>query len=103
MSSDSFGAPSDLVIWCIGDMARLTITLSDERHRALKERAARTGMTIGEVIEESLEEYGVHAGPTGRELIEQARAHSSLSDDEAMNLAVEETRAERRERSKRES
>ncbi len=35
-------------------MARLTITLSDERHRALKEAAAQRGRSIGELIEASL-------------------------------------------------
>ena len=85
----------------IGDMARLTITLSDERYRELKQRADRTGTTISEVIEASLEEYGVRAEPTGRELIEQARAHSRLTEEAAMEIAMEETRAARRERAKR--
>ncbi len=40
-------------------MARITITLSDEKHRAIKEAAARQGKTIGEIIDESLDFYGI--------------------------------------------
>ena len=40
-------------------MARLTITLSDERHRALREAAVKRGKTIGQLIEESLDFYGI--------------------------------------------
>ena len=40
-------------------MARLTITLSDERHRALREAAVQRGKTIGQLIEESLDHYGI--------------------------------------------
>ena len=36
-------------------MARLTITLSQERHRALKEAAARRSKTIRSLVEESLD------------------------------------------------
>jgi hypothetical protein len=40
-------------------MARLTITLSDERRRALREAAVKRGKTISQLIEESLELYGI--------------------------------------------
>jgi hypothetical protein len=40
-------------------MARLTITLSDERYRALKETATRRGKTIGATIDECLEQAGI--------------------------------------------
>ena len=42
-------------------MARLTITLSDRIHRALKEASAERNRTIGELIEESLESYGIRS------------------------------------------
>ena len=42
-------------------MSRLTITLSEERHRALKEAAARRDTSMSRIIEESLEFYGVKA------------------------------------------
>ncbi len=40
-------------------MPRLTITLPDERHRALKETTARRATTIRRIIEESLDLYSV--------------------------------------------
>jgi hypothetical protein len=36
-------------------MSRLTITLSDARHKALKEASAQRGKTIGPLLEESLD------------------------------------------------
>lgn len=83
------------------DMARLTITLSEERHQALKDRAARTGKTVDELIEESLEQYGIRMGPTARELIQRAREHSALPEEEALDTALAETRAVRSARSRR--
>jgi predicted HicB family RNase H-like nuclease len=40
-------------------MTRLTITLSDERHRALKAAALERGKSIASLIEESLDFYGI--------------------------------------------
>ncbi len=79
-------------------MARLTITLSDERHRALKEAAARRGRSIGELIEASLDFYGIKSSESASELVARARAHAGLDDDEADALAQAETDAERRRR-----
>jgi len=36
-------------------MSRLTITLDDNLHRAIKKTAARQGRSIGQIIEESLQ------------------------------------------------
>jgi hypothetical protein len=77
-------------------MARLTITLSDERHKALKEAAARRGQTLGELIEESLERAGITSEREARALVERARRSSALPLDAALSLAVEETRDARR-------
>ena len=77
-------------------MSRLTITLSDERHRALKEAAARRNTSIRRIIEESLDFYGVKTTESAAALVAAAGERSGLSDDDAMALAVEETRAERR-------
>ncbi|HUM02596.1 MAG TPA: CopG family transcriptional regulator [Thermoanaerobaculia bacterium] len=82
-------------------MARLTITLSDERHAALKEAAARRRRTIGLLIEESLEAYGIKTRRSAEKLVAAARRRSSLSEEQAMRLALRETRAVRRERRKR--
>lgn len=77
-------------------MARLTITLSDERHRALREAAVKRGKTIGQLIEESLEFYGIKTLRSAEELVAKARARASLSEAEALRLAVDETRRVRR-------
>ena len=77
-------------------MPRLTITLSDERHRAPEETAARRNTTIRRIIEDSLDLYGVKTTESAAALVDAARERSRLTDDEAMALAVEETRAERR-------
>ncbi len=54
-------------------MARLTIALSNERHRALREAAVR-GKTIGQLIEESLEFYGIKSARSAEKLVAKARA-----------------------------
>ena len=77
-------------------MPRLTITLSEERHRALKEAAARRGKTIGAVIEESLDFYGIKTLESAQALVERARRRSGLSEQQATKLAVRETRSVRK-------
>lgn len=79
-------------------MARLTITLSDTRYRALKETAARRGKTIGATIEECLDRAGIKTVASAAELVDRARGHSRLSEAAALALAVRETRAARRRR-----
>lgn len=77
-------------------MARLTITLSDERHLALREAAAKRRKTIGQLIEESLEFYGIKTTRSAQELVAKARARASLSEIDATRIAVAETRSARR-------
>ena len=77
-------------------MARLTITLSQERHRALKEAAVRRSKTIRSLIEESLDAYGIKTTSQAAALVARARKQSSMSEAEATRLAVQETRANRR-------
>lgn len=77
-------------------MARLTITLTDERHQALKEAAARRGRTIGELVEASLDFYGIKGRAAASELVARARSRAGLQEQEALDLAVEETRTGRR-------
>ena len=76
-------------------MARITITLSDEKHRAIKEAAARQGKTIGEIIDESLDFYGIKTAKSAAALVAKARQKAGLTEDEARKLALEETRAVR--------
>lgn len=77
-------------------MARLTITLSDTRYRALKETAVRRGKTIGATIEECLDRAGIKTVERAADLVAQARERSRLSEAAALALAVRETRAARR-------
>ena len=45
-------------------MSRLTITLSENRYRALKEASAQRDKTIGQLIDESLSSTGSNPGRT---------------------------------------
>lgn len=77
-------------------MSRLTITLDDALHRALKETAARQGRSITSIIEESLRLRGIRPQADARALVARARERARLGADEAMELAVKETRAARK-------
>lgn len=79
-------------------MARLTITLDDQLHQALKEAAARQGRTIGTIIEESLQLRGIKPIAHARELVARSQRASYLTEADAVVLAVEETRSHRAQR-----
>jgi predicted transcriptional regulator len=89
-----------MMSWCLNTkvltMTRLTISLSDERHRALREAAVKRRKTIGQLIEESLEFYGIKTQRSAEELVAKARARAALGETDAVRLAVAETRAARR-------
>ena len=55
-------------------MSRLTITLNDDLHRALKETAARQKRSIASIIEESLRLRGIRDQASARSLVHEARA-----------------------------
>ncbi|HVS04171.1 MAG TPA: ribbon-helix-helix protein, CopG family [Thermoanaerobaculia bacterium] len=76
-------------------MARLTISLPDDLHQALKEAAARRRRSIGEVVAESLAHYGIKTSAAASELVARARERSRLDSGEAERLAVQETRRAR--------
>lgn len=76
-------------------MPRITITLSNERYQALKEAATKRRKTLVSVIDESLDFYGIKSEQTAADLVARARRNARLGSDEAMALAVEETRAQR--------
>ena len=76
-------------------MNRLTITLSATRYRALKEASARRGKPIGQLIDESLEFYGVKTRDEACDIVTRARANSNLTDQQAMDLAIEQVRHSR--------
>ena len=79
-------------------MPRLTIRLANRMHRALKDAAARQSRSMGSIIEESLELRGIRPRDTAEEIVARARAESGLNADDAMDLAVEETRCFRERR-----
>ncbi len=76
-------------------MSRLTITLDDDLHRAVKETAARQGRSIGKIIEESLRLRGIKPMENARQLVARARSHAQCNETEATHLAVEESRSHR--------
>jgi len=73
-------------------VSRLTITLDDELHRALKETAARQGRSINAIIEESLRFRGIRDRVSARVLVERARQNAGMDEQAAVKLAVTETR-----------
>ncbi len=73
-------------------MARLTITLADRMHRALKEAAARQNRSMAAIVEESLVLRGIQPLDSARAIVAKARANSALNSDDAMAVAVVETR-----------
>jgi len=77
-------------------MSRLTITLSETRHRALKEASARRSKTIGQLIDESLELYGIKTRDEALDLVRRARANSRLPERQAQTTANEQVRVARR-------
>lgn len=76
-------------------MSRLTVTLDDDLHRALKETAARQGRTIGKIIEESLLLRGIKRMENAKSLVARARASARFNEKDALQLAVKETKTHR--------
>jgi predicted transcriptional regulator len=76
-------------------MSRLTITLDDDLHRALKETAARQGRSIGAIIEESLRLRGIRTQESARDVVARARKKAGLDEAQARDIAVRETRRAR--------
>ncbi len=76
-------------------MSRLTITISNEIHQALKETAARTGRTIGSIIEGSLRLRGIRPMASAKDLVAKARANAALNEEDALALALDETHQSR--------
>jgi predicted transcriptional regulator len=76
-------------------MSRLTITLDDDLHRALKETAARQGRSITSIIEEALRLRGIRTQESARDLVARARTKAGLDEAKATDIAVKETRRAR--------
>ncbi len=69
---------------------RTTVTIEEDVLRAAKVRAARTGRTDGEVIEEALRR------DLGLDLMDRLWERNDLTEDEATELAVEAQHESRR-------
>jgi hypothetical protein len=80
-------------------MVELTIRLSDELHRALERTAATQGRSVEDLVQERLARFGADS-PAERvmKIVERARQSSDLTEPEALEIAVAETRAHRRGR-----
>ncbi|WP_018870702.1 MULTISPECIES: hypothetical protein [unclassified Thioalkalivibrio] len=76
-------------------MARLTISLDDQVHQALKEAAARQRRSIASIVEESLVYRGIKTHVDARGLVDAARKKAGLSEEDALAIAVDETRKTR--------
>ena len=79
-------------------MTRLTISLTEGTHRALKETAARQNRSMASIIEESLRLRGIQPYENAREIVARARERADLDANRAMALAVKETRSFRKGR-----
>ena len=73
-----------------------TITPSEERQRAPRQEAPGRDRSIRPIIEKSVECSGAGTAESAEALVAAAGERSELTHDDAMALAVEETRAERR-------
>jgi hypothetical protein len=69
---------------------RTTLTIDAEVLRAVKIRAARTGKGESQVIEEALRR------DLGLDLLDQLWAKNEMTEDEAMELAIEAQEAARK-------
>ena len=76
-------------------MSRLTITLDDALHQALKETATRQGHPIEKIIEEGLLLRGIKPFEGARDLVAKARKHAKISEEDALAVGVAETRLAR--------
>ena len=76
-------------------MVRLTISLAERTHRALKETAARQNRSMAAIIEESLRLRGIQPVENAKELVARARRTAGLDAEEAMAVALKETRNSR--------
>ena len=76
-------------------MPHLTMSLTERARGAMKEVAAQEERSMNSLIKEGPEPRGSRALDTIKEIVAKARANSGLSADDAMALAVEETRRHR--------
>ena len=76
----------------ISTRRKVTLYVDEDVLRATRVRAARTDRRDSDIVEDALRSY------LGFDVVERVWAHSDLEEDEAMRLAVKETRAVRTDR-----
>ena len=76
----------------ISTRRKVTLYVDEDVLRAARVRAARTDRRDSDIVEDALRSY------LGFDVVERVWAESDLGEDEAMRLAVEETRAVRADR-----
>lgn len=76
-------------------MVRLTISLDNRQHQALKRASQQRNKSIRELIAESLILNGIMAEESIEAVLERVWQRATLLDEEAMDLAVSESRAQR--------
>jgi predicted CoA-binding protein len=76
----------------ISTRRKVTLYVDEDVLRAARVRAARTDRRDSDIVEDALRSY------LGFDVVERVWAQSDLGEDEAMRLAVEETRAVRDDR-----
>ena len=76
----------------ISTRRKVTLYVDEDVLRAARVRAARTDRRDSDIVEDALRSY------LGFDVVERVWAQSDLGEDEAMRLAVEETRAVRADR-----
>ena len=81
-------------------MHRLTVTLSERRHRALEEASARRGKTMSQLNDESLDAYGIKSSAAAEHLVARARGRSELKQAEALAVAQLHVKAVRGRRAR---
>ena len=79
-------------------MNRLTLSLDNELHQALKETAARQRRSITAIISESLRYRGIRTQSSAQTLVAAARQSAGLDAEAAMDLALAEISAHRQGR-----
>lgn len=76
-------------------MTRRAGTRANQMHRVPQEQAARQDRSVTGIVEESSEPRGIQSHEATRDLVLEARANSGFDSDQAVALAVEETRRHR--------
>ena len=79
-------------------MVRLTISLAERTHRALKEAGARQNRSMAAIIEESLRLRGLQPLESAKEIVAKARERTNLDSSQAMAVGLRETRSYRQGR-----